>query len=83
MVDPGTQVEITNAPKSTHIDFFVVIIVFSFLFEDWSSLIRKGHLRNGKKERPQRNIQIPWGLHIGFFWNLVSIGHPRRLEVAL
>jgi hypothetical protein len=41
MADPRTQVEMTKIPKRTHIDFFVTMVVSSFLMKFIKLKIRK------------------------------------------
>jgi hypothetical protein len=43
--------------------------------------IKKGQFKKARQERPQRDINSPWSLHIGSFWRIHFITYSKKLRV--
>jgi len=65
--------EVTTKPQIVIFILLVVMILSPFL----------NNLSKAKLREPPKGQRIPWRLHVGTFWKLPFIRHPKRLGVSL
>jgi len=60
-----------------------MVVSSLFTFDDLVEFYKERTIQESQKRKPPKGQNIPWRLHVGYFWKLPFIRHPKKLGVRL